>query len=71
MAGGVSTERRGPEETRHHGDRDAGEKERRRARRHPVLPEAEAAGADVPPAASERKVGFPFSCCAALLDGTL
>ena len=62
VGGGVSTELREPEETkaRHHGDQDTGEKERRRASRHPVLPEAEAAGADVPPAASERKVGFPF-----------
>ena len=58
----MSAERREPEETkaRHHGDGDAGEKERRRASRHPVPPEAEAAGADVPPAASERKVGLPF-----------
>ena len=58
----MSTELREPEETkaRHHGDQDTGEKERRRASRHPVLPEAAAAGADVPPAASERKVGFPF-----------
>ncbi|XP_059901503.1 cytoplasmic dynein 2 intermediate chain 1 isoform X2 [Gadus macrocephalus] len=57
VGGGVSTELREPEETKahHHGDQDTGEKERRRASRHPVLPEAEAAGADVPPAASERK----------------